>query len=76
MKHTNNFKLVIEAIQAERSTRPSSDPIELHQTKENKLNTVPINHIINILRDLECGARVLKITKENGSFVIRVKELT
>ena len=65
MKHTDNFKMVIAAIETERSKNPSVNTIELHQTKENKLNTVPINHIINILRDLECGARVLKITKEN-----------
>ncbi|MBU4162495.1 hypothetical protein KJ859_02860 [Patescibacteria group bacterium] len=65
MKYTNNFKLVIEAIQAERTKNSSSGLVELRQTKENKLNTVPINHIINILRDLEFGARVIKITKEN-----------
>ncbi len=65
MKHINNFKLVIEAIQAERSKATSADLIELRQTKENKLNTVPVNHIINIPRDLESGAGVLKITKEN-----------
>ncbi|KJJ85541.1 hypothetical protein OMAG_000586 [Candidatus Omnitrophus magneticus] len=65
MTHSDNFKLVIEAIEAERSKTASAGLIELRQTKENKLNTVPINHILNILRDLEFGARVLKITKEN-----------
>ena len=65
MEHSDNFKLVIEAIEAERSKNPSAGLIELRQTKENKLNTVPINHIINILRDLESGAGVLKIIKEN-----------
>ena len=65
MKHSDNFKLVIEAIQAERSKNPSAGLIELRQTKENKLNTVPINHIINILRDLESGTKVIKVTKEN-----------
>ncbi|MEA3369044.1 MAG: hypothetical protein U9Q24_01620 [Candidatus Ratteibacteria bacterium] len=65
MEHSDNFKLVIEAIQAEWSKDSSAGLIELRQTKENKLNTVPINHIINILRDLEAGAGVLKVTKEN-----------
>ena len=65
MAHSDNFKQVIEAIEAERAKADSSGVIELRQTKENKLNTVPINHILNILRDLEFGARVLKITKEN-----------
>lgn len=65
MAHSDNFKLIIEAIETERNNGSSPGSIELRQTKENKLNTVPINHILNILRDLEFGARVIKITKEN-----------
>ena len=37
MKHSDNFKLVIEAIQSERNNNPSAGLIELRQTKENKL---------------------------------------
>lgn len=65
MAHSENFKLVVAAIEAERTKNSASGLVELRQAKENKLNSVPINHILNILRDLEFGARVLKITKEN-----------
>ncbi|MDD5775272.1 MAG: hypothetical protein PHS64_04965, partial [Candidatus Omnitrophica bacterium] len=65
MAHSDNFKLVVEAIEDERINADSSGIIELRQTKENKLNTVPVNNIINILRDLEAGHKVIKIVKEN-----------
>jgi len=57
--------MVIEAIEAERGKNPSSGLVEVRQIKENRLNTIPINEILNILRDLEMGAGVIKITKEN-----------
>lgn len=65
MAHSDNFKRVIEAIEAERNKADSSGVIELRQTKENKLNTVPIEHIRNILQDLDFGARVIEVVKEN-----------
>jgi len=65
MAHSDNFKRVIAAIEAERAKADASGVIELRQTKENKLNTVPIEHIRNILRDLDFGARVIEVVKEN-----------
>jgi len=65
MAHSDNFKRVIEAIEVERAKADSSGVIELRQTKENKLNTVPIEHIRNILQDLDFGARVIEVVKEN-----------
>jgi hypothetical protein len=68
MTHSDNFREVIEAIEAERGKNPSSGLIELRQTKENKLNTIPISDIQNILFDLELGPahRIIKIVKENS----------
>jgi hypothetical protein len=65
MAHSDNFKRVVAAIEAERNKADSSGVIELKQTKENKLNTVPIEHIRNILQDLDFGARVIEVVKEN-----------
>jgi hypothetical protein len=67
MTHSDNFKLVVSAIENERSKNPSVNTIELRQTKENRLNRVPLNDIWNILRDLELGPayRIIKIVKEN-----------
>lgn len=65
MAHLDKFRIVVEAIESERRKDPSADLVELRQTKENKLNTIPINKILNILRDLELGAGVIKIIKEN-----------
>lgn len=67
MPYSDNFRKVIEAIEAERNKNLSSGLVELCQTKENKLNTVPISDIGGILLDLELGPahRVIKIVKEN-----------
>ena len=67
MEHSDNFKLVVSAIETERSKNPSANTIELRQTKENRLNKVPLNDIWNILCDLELGPayRIIKIVKEN-----------
>jgi len=67
MEHSDNFKLVVSAIETERSKNPSANTIELRQTKENRLNKVPLNDIWNILCELELGPayRIIKIVKEN-----------
>lgn len=67
MAHSDNFKLVVSAIETERSRNPTANTIELRQTKENKLNRVPINDIWNILLELALGPayRIIKIVKEN-----------
>lgn len=67
MKHSDNFKLVVSAIETERSKNSNANTIDLRQTKENKLNKVPLNDIWNILCDLELGPayRIIKIVKEN-----------
>jgi hypothetical protein len=57
--------VVVAAIEAERINADSSGIIELRQLKANKLNTVPVNNILNILRDLEAGHKIIKIVKEN-----------
>lgn len=68
MRHSDRFRLVIAAIERERAKNPSAGTIELRQTKENKLNTVPISDIRNILLDLELGPahRIIKLVKENS----------
>jgi hypothetical protein len=48
MPHSDKLKLVVAAIEAERSKTSSNGIIELRQTKDNKLNTVPINDILSI----------------------------
>ncbi|MBU4306168.1 MAG: hypothetical protein KJ893_11225 [Candidatus Omnitrophica bacterium] len=65
MAHSDNFKMVVETIEIERNNADSSGIIELRQTKENKLNTVPIEQIRNILQDLDFGAQVITVVKEN-----------
>ena len=67
MAHSDNFKSVVSAIETERSKNPNANTIELRQTKENKLNRMPLNDIRNILLDLELGPayKIIKIVKEN-----------
>jgi len=67
MEYSDNFKLVVSAIETERSKNPSANTIELRQTKANRLNKVPLNDIWNILCDLELGPayKIIKIVKEN-----------